>query len=147
MYQGELVVLVMDNQEVINKYLELKSSGELESYINRIFKESILGKPEEETPNVNKNQIDEILNEIGGLKKLLEVNSRRSLANSSTFNEAAPTLVKPISNDQPNDLVTQENTPNSNTPEEKPVSAKIKQGTKKKGLNMNSLLSKAQKMK
>jgi len=153
-YQAELIVFNITDEVVLQKYNELKASGELEAYVNKVFAESIsrsLEKKQMESLDMIKDasnqQFDELSKKLESLGEMLvqKLDSVSTRRNPSAY--VPPKEIVSTPN------VTQDNNsqtiPSGETQQKENVNAGslIKKGVKKKNLNMAALMGKASKMK
>lgn len=155
-YKTELVVFAITDEVVLDKYNKLKASGELESYINKIFAESVLRSLEmkqmeniDQLKDANNQKFDELSQKIDFLQNYIADNLPKGI---SPTNMSHPSIQHKEVVSSPSVLQDSE-VMNSVPPSEVKVEEKvntgslIKKGNKKKNLNMATLLGKASKMK
>ena len=135
--QGEIIVFTIEDELVLAKYKELKKSGELESYVNKIFAESVLHAIEDKYLNSNKEELGKLMEKLDVIQN--QMSKMRVMGVQSNFSPS-------ITNNVPHKEI--ENGKPPVVKEKVKAGEVIKTGTKKKkGLSMAGLMSKANAMK
>ncbi len=155
-YKTELVVFAITDEVVLDKYNKLKASGELESYINNIFAESVLRSLEmkqmeniDQLKDANNQKFDELSQKIDFLQNFIADKLPKGLVPTNmTHPSVQPKEVVTSPSVLQDSEVMQSVSPSEVKVEEKVnTGSLIKKGNKKKNLNMATLLGKASKMK
>lgn len=135
--QGEIIVFTIEDELVLAKFRELKKSGELESYVNKIFTESVLHAIEDKYLNNNKEELGKLMEKLNDIQS--QMSKMRVAGIQQNF---SPNAVNSV----PHKDIQNENPPV--VKEKVKAGDVIKSGTKKKkGLSMAGLMSKANAMK
>lgn len=135
--QGEIIVFTIEDELVLNKYKELKKSGELESYVNKIFAESVLHAIEDKYANKNKEELNMLIEKMDVLTA--QMSKMRVMGVQASHSPSVTNSVPHKEIEGNSEPVVREKVKASDVIKNAPK--------KKKGLSMAGLMNKANAMK